>query len=219
MRQFIPHALAAACALAAALPAHADSVTFPGFAHGSESVSYSLGAPNAVVSGSGPAGGFLTVLNGGPTFETYCVDLYQHIAFGDPPYTEYSAPGTSHVFANGNAYTDLARLYATAGVVADSVHEAAFQIAVWEIAYETTGSYDLGAGSATFSGGSAASSGALTLASGWLASLASSGPAIQVLESREHQDLIYAPVPEPESYALLMAGLATVGFVARRRKA
>ena len=30
--------------------------------------------------------------------------------------------------------------------------------------------------------------------------------------------MIFAPVPEPETYALFMGGLAAVGFVARRRK-
>ena len=76
--------------------------------------------------------------------------------------------------------------------------EAAFQIAVWEIAYEATGAvYDLASGAASFAGGTAASSGALTLASTWLANLASGGPTINVLDSRVHQDVIYAPVPEP----------------------
>lgn len=31
-------------------------------------------------------------------------------------------------------------------------------------------------------------------------------------------DVIYAPVPEPETYAMLLAGLSFVGFMARRRK-
>jgi hypothetical protein len=34
-----------------------------------------------------------------------------------------------------------------------------------------------------------------------------------------HQDQLYmAPVPEPETYAMLLAGLGLMGFVARRRK-
>ena len=105
-------------------------------------------------------------------------------------------------------------------MVDNSVKEAAFQIAVWEIAYETTpGAYNLGDGVATFLGGSAASSGALTLASTWLTGLTNGAhPSIVVTESREHQDMIYAPVPEPETYALFMAGLAAMGFVARRRR-
>lgn len=31
--------------------------------------------------------------------------------------------------------------------------------------------------------------------------------------------IVYAPVPEPESYAMLLAGLGLVGFAARRRRA
>jgi hypothetical protein len=210
--------LVAALALAGAFQAHADNVSFSGFAHGSQTVNYSLTAPNSVVSGSGSAGGFLTSLNGGPSFETYCVDLYQHISFGTT-YSDYTAPNTTHVFTNTHAYADLGRLYATAGPIADSVHEAAFQIAVWEIAYETTGAYSLAGGSATFAGGSAATSGALALASTWLTTLSNGAhPGIAALDSREHQDVIFAPVPEPESYALLAAGLAVVGFVAKRRR-
>ena len=210
--------LGAAMALAFASHADAADVSFSGFAHGSESVNFSLTAPNVAVSGAASAGGFLTSLNGGTSFETYCVDLYQHISFGDT-YSDYTLPNTSHTFINANAYADLGRLYATAGTVADSVHEAAFQIAVWEIAFETGGSYNLSTGSATFSGGTADSSGALTLASGWLTSLSSGAhPGIAVLDSSEHQDVIYAPVPEPESYALMLGGLGVIGFVARRRK-
>jgi hypothetical protein len=209
----------AALALAASTSVRAgDDVTFTGFAHGSQSVDYSLSAPNAVTSGSASAGGFATVLNGGPSFVTYCVDLYQHISFGTL-YPEYTGPDTSHVFSNSRAYDDLGRLYNVAGVVNTSVEEAAFQIAVWEIAYETTpGPYSLSSGAAQFSGGSASSSGALTLASTWLGELgAAPTRPIEVLQSADHQDVIFAPVPEPSSVALMLSGLVAAGGIARRR--
>ena len=150
-----------------------------GFAHGSHTVTATLTSPNAALIKSVSAGGLTTILNGGPSFESYCIDLYQTIAFGAPPYPEYTFAGVGHLFTNANAYADLGRLYATAGVVNNAMTEAAFQIAVWEIAYEATGTaYDLASGAASFAGGTAASSGALTLASTWLANLAASGPAI-----------------------------------------
>jgi hypothetical protein len=200
--------------------AQADDVSFTGFSHGSQTVTATLSGPNPAVAKTVSAGGFNTILNGGPSFESYCVDLYQTISFGAPPYHDYTLVGLSHLFTNSNAYTDLSRLYARAGVVNNSVTEAAFQIAVWEIAYEATGvAYNLASGAATFVGGTALSSGALTLATTWLTSLAGTGPIISVLEGREHQDVIFpTPVPEPETYALFMAGLATVGFMSRRRK-
>jgi len=209
--------IALACALGTTA-AGAENVTFTGFAHGSETVSFSLVAPNAVASGSVSAGGFATVLNGGPSFVTYCVDLYQHISFGTL-YPEYTAPGTTHVFANSRAYADLGRLYANAGVVDTSVEEAAFQIAVWEIAYETTpGAYALGSGAASFSGGSAAG-GALGLAATWLAGLGNgAGLGIKVIESPDHQDVIYAPVPEPSTYMLMLAGLLATVEISRRKR-
>jgi len=218
--RLVPLASIALVTALAATAARADDVTFTGFAHGSQTVHFSLVAPNAVASGDVNAGGFATILNGSPSFVTYCVDLYQHISFGTL-YPEYTAPGTSHVFANSRAYADLGRLYANAGVVDTSVKEAAFQIAVWEIAYETTlGAYALGSGAASFSGGTADSSGALGLAATWLMGLGSGeGRSISVIESREHQDVIYAPVPEPSTYMLMLAGLmATVEISRRKRK-
>jgi len=215
MRKLTYHALALACALAAGA-AQAETVVFTGFAHGSQTVNYSLAAPNVVKTGSTAAGGFNTTLNGGPSFVTYCIDLYQNIAF-NTAYPEYLPPGDDLVFvANADAYDDLSRLYAIAGTVDTSVEEAAFQIAAWEIAYEA-GAYDLAAGTASFTGGTAATSGALLLAQGWLDGLDAAGPNVYVLQSSLHQDVI-TTIPEPETYALLMAGLAAVGFVARRRQ-
>jgi len=151
-----------------------------------------------------------------PVVRDLCVDLYQTINFGAPPYPEYAFVGLGHLFTNANAYADLGRLYATVGSVNNATTEAAFQIAVWEIAYEATGTaYNLASGAATFTGGTALSSGAL--ASTWLLNLASSGPAIGVLESRLHQDVIYAPVPEPSMVLLMAGGLLGVTVAARKR--
>jgi len=215
MRHIVRGVVAAALGVVA-LDASALNVDFLGFGHGSQTVSYSLTAPNAVKSGSASAGGFLTSVNRCPSFETYCVGVYQTMNFADPAYPNYTlVTGAAHAFSNPNANLDLGRLYAEGHTVNTAVTEAAFQMAIWEIAYETSGSYDLAHGSAIFSG----TSGASTLATSWLAGLGSAASAgVLVLENREHQDVIYAPVPEPETYALMAAGLFAMGFVARRQR-
>ena len=218
MKKHIQGAALVGC-LAASICAQAADVSFSGFTHGSQTVKFTVSDPNVFKTLTVNAGGFSTIVNGGPSFTSYCVDLYQTIAF-NTTYHDYVYVG-SHNFANGDAYADLGRLYATAGVVDNSVREAAFQIAVWEIAYETTaGAYALGSGAASFSGGTAASSGALGLAATWLSGLGNgAGRSISVIESRDHQDVIFAPVPEPSTYMLMLAGLmATVEISRRKRK-
>ena len=122
------------------------------------------------------------------------------------------------------ADADIGKLFSAGHLVNNAKTQAAFQIAIWEIAYETSGSYNLGSGTAKFSGGTAASSGALTLATSWLGSLGANTMDVKVLESlsirniKGHQDVVFAQaVPEPSTYALMAAGLMSIGFVARRR--
>jgi len=213
--------VALACGLALAAEARADNVTFTGFAHGAETVNFSVSYPDPAKNASGYvwAGGFATV-DGPASFVSYCVDLYQHIGFGEL-YTEYGSPGTGHVFANNRAYADLGRLYSVAGVVDTSVKEAAFQIAVWEIAYETTdGPYSLGGvGTASFYGGTADGTGALSLASQWLAGLgAGAVQGVNVIESGLHQDMVTSSVPEPSTYMLMIAGLLAGVEISRRKR-
>jgi hypothetical protein len=221
MHRFAVQPVLLACLAACAVPAHADSLDFLGFANGARTVNFSIAAPNAPVSGFVYAGGFAVSLNSGPSFTAYCVDLYQSISFSDPVYTNYTqVAGSSHAFANTNASADIGKLYSAGFAVNDATAQAAFQIALWEISYETSGSYNLGVGSATFSGGTAASSGALTLASSWLSGLGSvtSNRNVHVLESATRQDQVFAtPVPEASTYALMAAGLLGVGFVVRRK--
>ena len=216
--------LALACTLASAAPAFAADVEFTGFADGYQTVNVALSAPNAVINELAAAGGLSTTLNGGASFTTYCVDLYESISFGTT-YPNYSVvAGAAHAFANLLANSDIGKLYAQGNPIVGATAQAAFQIAVWEIAYETSGSYSLATGSAQFTGGTADSSGALDLAGTWLSALpfVASGYELKVLESISerdlpgHQDVVFA-VPEPSTYALMLGGLLGIGFVVRRR--
>ena len=218
--------IALACTLSFAAQARADTVSFAGFANGSQSVDIALGSPNVPKNLSTQAGGFTTSLNGGPSFVSYCIDLYEYLSFGTP-FTDYTlVPAASHAFTNAAAAADIGKLYAENNAVNSSVAQAAFQIAIWEITYETSGAYNLGTGTAMFSGGTAGTSGALTLASSWLGALATTtnnAYAVWALDSignPGHQDQVFAtPVPEPSTYALMAAGLLCMGVFGRRRAA
>jgi hypothetical protein len=198
-------------------PAHADTVQFLGYAHGSVGVNYQLTGLQPT-SGSTGAGGFVTSLNGvDPTFTSYCIDLYQYIGFNQSPYSYSNIPATQHTFRNPNAAVDLARLYSSGHVVNSAVTEAAFQIAVWEIAYDTTGHYDVASGDAVFTGTNADAVTALGLAENWLQHLGTgSGVSVRVLESGTYQDEVFATVPEPGTVGLTFAALGLMAGVMRR---
>lgn len=218
--------LAAAAIAFGTAQAQADWVSFPSSSHGGKTVNYSVTNGTATASGFGYAGGFNTTLNGGATFTSYCVDLFEYLSFGST-YSNYTLlDGSAYGFVNARADADIGKLFAAHPTITTELDSAAFQIAVWELAYETSSVYSVSTGSARFSGGDAASSGALALANTWLAGLSSvkTGVDIDVLQSVTtrsaigHQDVVFAPaVPEPSTYALMAAGLLSVGFVARRR--
>jgi hypothetical protein len=202
-----------------AVPAHADTVQFLGYANGSVGVNYELTGVGPTAGSTG-AGGFITKLNGlDPTFTSYCIDLYQYIGFNQSPYSYSNVPVAAHTFRNANAGIDLAKLYSSGHLVNNAVTEAAFQIAVWEIAYETTGSYDVGSGDAKFSGGGVDTVAALGLAEDWIQHLGTgNGISVRVLESGTYQDEVFATVPEPGTFALAFTTLGVMGGVMRRRR-
>jgi PEP-CTERM motif len=235
--------LAAIGSLFAAGQAFAYEASFSGYAHGSQSVQATVSAPSGGYDALLSAGGFDATFNGA-SFTSYCIELYEPVSFGET-YTNYTpVAGSAHAFMNPNASVDISKLYAQRNVVNDATTEAAFQIAIWELTYETSGNYSLSAGNAKFTGGTAATSGALELATSWLNALpsismmggtgrialsadGSTGYSTLTLESKGLQDqvragrvfidIIAAPVPEPSTYALMAAGLLSAGLVARRR--
>ena len=217
------------CLVLGAAQAQATLVDFQGFANGSRTVNFALSSPNVITSGFTEAGGFTTLVDNSRLVTSYCVDLYEFLSFSDPAYTNYNlVDGSMHAFKNTRADNDIGKLFSAGHLVNTATTQAAFQIAVWELAFETDTTYDVTSGAARFFGGSAADSGgALSLASDWLSQLSSitNISDVQVLESITqrnipgHQDQVFVNrVPEPSSAALTVAALVGLGFVTRRRQ-
>ena len=121
---------------------------------------------------------------------------------------------------------NLQGLFSTSYAALSTYDEkAAFQLAVWELVRETNGTFNVGAGSFQVLGNSATVEAVSTLANAYLTqALSYSGPAhysLTKLTNDGLQDLVVATavsaVPEPESYALFLAGLGAIGLMARRR--
>ena len=164
MNRFLIAPIALACTLLGAVSVQAASVAVSGFVNGSKSVNVALSSPNTSLSLTTDAGGLSTSLNGGASFTSYCIDLYQDIDFGTT-YSGYTLKaGALHTFANSNAAADIGKLFAENNAITNSTAQAAFQIAVWEIAYETSGLYNLGTGAVRASSERDASASAAGLA-------------------------------------------------------
>ena len=214
-------AIAAAVAgLFAAQPAMADNLTFNGFANGSVSATiYNTPSPVGGNPTTVSAGGFsMTNTTAGGTFQAWCVDIFSWLRTSSTPYT-LTAGST---FFDSTKATALERLASNnlASVTGNASNSAAFQLAVWEIVNETTSSYNISSG--TFYATSSAAT--VTVANTMLSGLGTATPTMTLSVWKEvpnytTQDLaVFAPVPEPETYAMMLSGLGLMGFVARRRK-
>jgi hypothetical protein len=237
MRKGVSAALAGTVLLAAQ-SAMADTIQLSSFWAGSGSASinfqgtnYHNGATVSVIEGGG-SGGFktndlTTSPAGGNSFQAWCVDIFHSFSF--PISTVDVLKSAVSIFGTTKA-NDLGRLYTIAGSSVSSTgtsaaNSSAFQLAVWEIVNETAGSfYNLGSGAFKVSGTGD------SIAQGWLNTLNTTSTASaysvniwsvtgQGASGMGAQDVaVFAPIPEPETYVMLMAGLGLMGFVARRRQ-
>lgn len=177
----------------------------------------SVGQVNVTGFGTESAGRLGGLLNG-VSFTTYCSQLNQSIGFGSS-YTDYSVVATDGAGGfTATQATALGKLFTfAASSVVDHVTSAAFQLAVWEIVYETTGSYSASGG--TFMG-TDVTAGVVAQANIYLAGISTittSTYNIQRLVSPTRQDMVYATlIPEPATMALMGAGLLLLGYRQRR---
>jgi hypothetical protein len=215
-------------ALTGAIPCVAGtpaSVVITGFKNGSEQGTIINGGTTV---GIYPAGEFKGFLNGN-SFSTFCTDIYQSFGWNNP-YKNYELKTVEETqalwgaptYAQGS-YSQVSKLFTTAytSIGGSSVNSAAFQFALWELLYESSGSYDTGTGTFMLGGTGTGTVDARKQANIWLASLtnASEGYSIQSLYSRETQDFLVAtPVPEPQTYALALVSLGIVAGYARRKR-
>lgn len=161
---------------------------------------------------------------GGDSFLAYCIEPEQStlLVGKSRPYTVDTLSGAQAGLLQG--------LYSSSYASATDLNsQAAFQLAIWEIVSETSGTLNVSPSSGSFfvlpgEGASRdATTGIEALANGYLAAAQSyAGPAqytLTKLTNSTYQDLLVATaVPEPQTWALLLAGLGTVGLLSRRRQ-
>ncbi len=230
-RLAIGAAVVAAAAFGVVVPAAADTLNYGGAWFAPYSGTYTISdaspyrAPVTVYAGafkmtdiSGPT------LSAGSTFMAWCVDIYHFIS-----------PSTTYTFRDGDAFyasatykaTDLERLASYVfdnSLLTNGAQSAAFQLAAWEIVSDSGGhgAYDVYQGDFKVTSGS---SEVRNLANSWLGVVNAGSYQISRTLSIWQQDAagstqdlaVFAPIPEPETYAMLLAGLVLIGFTARRR--
>lgn len=200
----------------AAGPASADLITVTGFSQPTNPTTVHINSVNPAEAAYVYAGGFKTT-DGTNTFVSWCVDILQNTYFGNPS-NDYTLVDASNVpqigAARANALGALATGYL--GQVNNATTSAAFQLAVWEIVFETAGNpYNLGAGNFSVWGASDAS---IATAQTWLSNLpGTSTYTVSVWQSPTRQDLaVFTTVPEPATFGLLALGICGLAFVRRR---
>ncbi len=219
-------ALGTAVALCSIPSVSASILIGNGYAIGSESFTLTSSTVTPAVNPLA-AGGFTGTWDGNALL-FWCFELDETFSFG-VPYTDYVASPLSTSFPLLNA--QVAELFQAAGgsIGANSsvLTSAAFQLALWEIRYETSGTFNL-TGGTFMASGDATGALAIAQANTWLNNLPTSSTySITLLHSgapESHQDFVTDSrvptlllVPEPSMLPLVGVGFLGMLVALRRR--
>ena len=160
------------------------------------------------------------------SFVAFCIDPFQYSSGTAATYNVFSGLSTLN---DSQRATNIERLYSQsyASTINSNVNGAAFQLALWELANDTGSLSDgiVHTTATTLTQGTEVLS-ALIAANTMLGLVAGNTPltglpqySFTVYKHQTQQDFLVSvtAVPEPETYALLLAGLGLVGWTVRRR--
>lgn len=192
---------AAIVLLSAVSVSSADIMTFNGTGM---NVVMTLHAPGHLTDGQNLYTGQLLINYKGHDFATYCVDIDHYAAT-----TPVVEANIRLMFPHGDKVAYLYETYAK--TINNPESAAALQAAIWEAAFETSGTYNVNSGSVYLTGDSNVLGQATTFLASLPASYTPHGTI--VLDSANNQDML---VPEPATMSLLALG--GVALLRRRRR-
>ena len=221
---------AASCAILGALAlgpaAHANTLDTTGWLHGSIVETVHQNALTETVN----TGGFTGVWHSGGA-----PDVLTPITFWCFELTQYFSPGTSYTGYTAAALvspvaTQLAQLFEEAFPLASTsaINSAAFQLAIWELEYDSS-SLNVNTGAPFYAtGGDPDGTSARNTANMWLQHLGNyTGAAwtITRLSNTQHQDFIVGnmqptlrQLPEPPMLPLLLTAMGAAALLESRRR-
>ena len=166
------------------------------------SQNYFVGTQNITVNGS--------------SFLAFCVDPYQYSSGTPALYTVSNNLSSLNTTQEAQVSNLFSNSYAS--TTGSAPNSAAFQLALWKLIADPNGNLATGAVQAIDS------KNATVLAAGAMISSAQHGSgstqySFNIYQNPTRQDFLVtvSAVPEPETYALLLAGLGLMGTVVRRR--
>ena len=158
----------------------------------------------------------------GYSFDAFCIDPSQYASGSASDYL--FSLGLS-ALGNSSKETWVSNLYSNnyAGAIGNATDAAAFQLALWDLAKDdgTLSSGSVRITDLTNSNNSTVVSRASSMITAAKSGAGSAQYSFSLYTSASKQDFVVAssvtPVPEPQTYAMLLSGICLLGFTARRR--